>query len=42
MADVKLVGDVGATIDTESTFEVLDIDQLTAFTKVMAFFKIFF
>ena len=34
MGDVHLVGDVGATINMESTFEVADVDQLTAFTKV--------
>jgi hypothetical protein len=34
MADVDLVGGDGATIDMDYEFEVLDVGQLTAFTKV--------
>jgi len=34
MDSVKVVGDVGATIDVESSFEVADISHLTEFTKV--------
>ncbi|KAF8894927.1 hypothetical protein CPB84DRAFT_1848428 [Gymnopilus junonius] len=33
MSDVHVVGDVGATIDAESTFQVADVDHLTDFTK---------
>ncbi|KAF8891683.1 hypothetical protein BD779DRAFT_1661547 [Infundibulicybe gibba] len=32
---VKVIGDVGATLDLESDFVVADVDHLTAFTKVL-------
>ncbi|KAH7926942.1 hypothetical protein BV22DRAFT_1007914 [Leucogyrophana mollusca] len=35
MADVNVVGDVGATLDTQATFEVADVGHLTDFTKVL-------
>ncbi|EGO25193.1 hypothetical protein SERLADRAFT_448192 [Serpula lacrymans var. lacrymans S7.9] len=35
MQDVNIVGDVGATLNVESTFEVADLDLLTNFTKVL-------
>lgn len=35
MKDLQVTGDVGATIDMESTFEVADVDHLTAFTKTL-------
>ena len=34
MSDVDVVGVVGATIDAQSTFHVVDVDHLTDFTKV--------
>jgi hypothetical protein len=34
MDAIQVTGDVGATLDTDSTFSVVDIDSLTAFTKV--------
>lgn len=34
MNDLSLTGDVGATIDMDSAFEVADVDHLTDFTKV--------
>lgn len=34
MSDIKVTGDVGGTIDTESTFQVADLAHLTDFTKV--------
>jgi hypothetical protein len=34
MDDIKVTGDIGATIDTKSTFEVGDVGHLTEFTKV--------
>lgn len=37
MDDVKVAGDVGGTIDVESTFAVGDIAHLTEFTKVTYF-----
>ncbi|KAF9222628.1 hypothetical protein BS17DRAFT_802839 [Gyrodon lividus] len=35
MGDVNIVGDVGATLDVQTTFEVADVDYLTNFTKVL-------
>ncbi|PPQ99716.1 hypothetical protein CVT24_009699 [Panaeolus cyanescens] len=35
MKDLQVVGDVGGTIDAESTFEVVDVEHLTAFTKAL-------
>lgn len=35
MDDVQVIGDVGATLDTQSTFNVLNVDVLTEFTKVL-------
>ena len=35
MDDVNVVGDVGATLDVQTTFEVADVDVLTSFTKVL-------
>ncbi|KAF8840051.1 hypothetical protein BDN67DRAFT_1054007 [Paxillus ammoniavirescens] len=35
MSDVNVVGDVGATLDVQTTFEVADVDYLTSFTKVL-------
>lgn len=32
MSDVKVIPDVGAVIDTQSTFEVADVGNLTDFT----------
>ena len=34
MDDVKVTGDVGATLDVQTTFEVADVNYLTEFTKV--------
>lgn len=34
MNNLSIVADVGGTIDTETTFEVLNVDHLTDFTKV--------
>lgn len=34
MDDVKVAGDVGATLDVQTTFEVADVNYLTEFTKV--------
>lgn len=40
MGDIHVVGDVGASIDTESQFQVADVAHLTEFTKVLlCFFK---
>lgn len=35
MDDVNLVGDVGATLNVQTTFEVADINVLASFTKVL-------
>ncbi|KIJ67573.1 hypothetical protein HYDPIDRAFT_180379 [Hydnomerulius pinastri MD-312] len=35
LSDVNVVGDVGATLDAQTTFEVADVDHLTSFTKVL-------
>ncbi|KAF9562767.1 hypothetical protein CPC08DRAFT_361960 [Agrocybe pediades] len=35
MSDISVVGDVGADIDAELRFEVLDVAQLTEFTKAL-------
>ncbi|KAH7915074.1 hypothetical protein BJ138DRAFT_1122997 [Hygrophoropsis aurantiaca] len=35
MPDVNVVGDVGATLNTQATFEVADVGHLTDFTKVL-------
>ncbi|KAL4074292.1 hypothetical protein J3A83DRAFT_4234939 [Scleroderma citrinum] len=35
MDDVKVTGDVGATLDVQTTFEVADVSYLTEFTKVL-------
>ncbi|KAF9245017.1 hypothetical protein BU15DRAFT_85819 [Melanogaster broomeanus] len=35
MADVDLVGDVGATLDVQTTFEVADVNYLANFTTVL-------
>lgn len=35
MDDVKVTGDVGATLDVQTTFEVADVNYLTEFTKVL-------
>lgn len=37
LGDVKVVGDVGGVIDTESAFQVGDVAHLTEFTKVRYF-----
>lgn len=34
MDAVPLIGDVGATLDTDATFNVMDVGALTEFTKV--------
>ena len=41
MNDLNVVGNVGGTIDTETTFEVLDINHLTNFTKVCLSINVF-
>ncbi|KAJ3567055.1 hypothetical protein NP233_g6616 [Leucocoprinus birnbaumii] len=35
MNPVQVTGDVGATLDADSTFAVVNLDSLTAFTKVL-------
>ncbi|KAF8557967.1 hypothetical protein OG21DRAFT_1504634 [Imleria badia] len=35
MDDVNVVGDVGATLNVQTTFEVADVNVLTSFTKVL-------
>lgn len=35
MDDVNVVGDVGATLSVQTTFEVVDVDVLASFTKVL-------
>ena len=35
MKDIKVTGDVGGTIDAQSSFEVADVGHLTDFTKVL-------
>ena len=35
MPPVKLVGDVGATLDLSATFQVADVGHLTEFTKTL-------
>ncbi|KXN90203.1 hypothetical protein AN958_04693 [Leucoagaricus sp. SymC.cos] len=35
MDGVQVTGDIGATLDTDSTFSVVNLDALTAFTKVL-------
>ena len=37
MPDVKLTGDVGATLNLDATFEVASTTVLTAFTKASQF-----
>jgi hypothetical protein len=34
MGDVNVIGDVGAAIDLQATFQVADVGHLTDFTKV--------
>lgn len=34
MGDINVTGDVGGTIDAESTFQIVDLAHLTEFTKV--------
>lgn len=34
LTDVDVVGDVGAVLDVETTFDVTDVDHITEFTKV--------
>lgn len=34
MNNLSVIADIGGTINTETTFEVLDLDHLTDFTKV--------
>ena len=34
MSDISVTGDVGGTIDAESTFQITDLAHLTEFTKV--------
>ena len=34
MDDVKVTGDIGATLDAQTTFQVADVNYLTEFTKV--------
>ena len=36
MGDVNVIGDVGARIELESSFDVADVQLLTDFTKVRA------
>lgn len=35
MDDVNIVGDVGATLNVQSTFEVADVNVLAQFTQVL-------
>ncbi|KDQ27871.1 hypothetical protein PLEOSDRAFT_1112748 [Pleurotus ostreatus PC15] len=35
LTDVDVVGDVGAVLDVETTFDVTDVDHITEFTKVL-------
>ncbi|PPQ89568.1 hypothetical protein CVT25_012240 [Psilocybe cyanescens] len=35
MSDITITGDVGGTIDAETTFNVLDVNHLTDFTKAL-------
>lgn len=39
---VKVTGDVGATLDNDSTFNVVDLGTLTEFTKVCLVFWILY
>lgn len=34
MGDISIIGDVGATLEVQTTFEVADVNHLGAFTKV--------
>ena len=36
MADIQVLGDVGASISAQSKFEVADVTRLAEFTKVSA------
>lgn len=35
MDDVNVLGDVGATLNVQTTFEVADVNVLASFTKVL-------